>query len=947
MAEEIKRVISIDTKSSNKSINSLKKEVDELSASLNELEIGTKEYNDTLALLGKKQSELTTINDKIAQSSRTTAQRFESIAKISAGLASGYGAVTSAITLFGNESEDLTKVMVKLQSTIALVQGVGGLKDLLEELPVLGDWFKKLVGFINPFNTSLDTAAKNLNNIDIGKLKTLENITANGANININQTTNSNTTTTSSGFISPDNPEYSQNVDKSTSSTAAFAKEQDNLRGKLKTLNVAYSLENKQLSDLNLLRAKSLGTINGLKQAEEELEKQLKAGEISNTKYQLEIGRLTNARIKEEANLSRYNETIQASTDNLSRIKTNIDRTTTSIRSMGTATTALQKAGKGLKTILSTTGWIALATAIGVLIGKVISYVSSLKSAEKQAKEFRKAITETTNQIASKSIGVFKELQIAYEKVGDSADAKQEFLNKYADKIKETGLNINTVAQAEDAFINNTGNYVAALTARAKAQAIEEQAIKIYEEYLNKRSEIENKIEDTNFGEASAWQAFKATAMFWKDYQGQIYEYTKQNKENTYNELSDLNREIEERLRKMFEDVAELNKKYGGFFDIEVIKNNTTQAKEEINEFDVWLQNRLNAKDPVDELEDEYIRLLALAIKNNRSIEEVEAWHQEELKKIRDKAREDEENARKSAADKAWNDFQAELKRIRDLSSTSNLREPVEQTFQTTYTQGASKAFGLAGDYNGTGYKFTYQSRDDLNNQYKAQTEYNNELLRLTRERILQENELLNEQLSNEQLSADRRLEIERILDENKRALSDAEIKNEQANTQAYQHLQQARQQALQGTLSVASSVAGSMATIWGEESKVGKGFATAQALIDTYSAANSAYSAMAGIPIVGPALGAAAAAAAIAAGIANVKKIWEVDETSGASASGASASVSAPANLNTAPVEYTRNLLGDKETDQLNNPIKCYMLESEAREVMNKVQMVENNASF
>ena len=137
--EEIKRVISIDTKSSNKSINSLKKEVDELSASLNELEIGTKEYNDTLALLGKKQSELTTINDKIAQSSRTTAQRFESIAKISAGLASGYGAVTSAITLFGNESEDLTKVMVKLQSTIALVQGVGGLKDLLEELPVLGD----------------------------------------------------------------------------------------------------------------------------------------------------------------------------------------------------------------------------------------------------------------------------------------------------------------------------------------------------------------------------------------------------------------------------------------------------------------------------------------------------------------------------------------------------------------------------------------------------------------------------------------------------------------------------------------------------------------------------------------------------------------------------------------------------------------------------------------
>lgn len=353
---EIKKVISIDTKSSNKSINSLKKDIDALTNSLNDLEIGTKEYNETLSLLGKRQSEFNKINEQIARSSRTTAQRFESVAKISTGLASGYGAATAAITLFGKESEDLNKVMVKLQSSIALVQGIGGIKDLLEELPALGNWFKKLTDFISPFNTSLDTAAKNLNNIDIGKLKTLENITANGANININQTTNSNTTTTSSGFISPDNPEYSQNVDKSTSSTAAFIKEQDNLKKQLKTLNVAYALENKQLGDLELIRAKSLGTIEGLKQAEVELEKQFKAGAISSIKYQLEIGRLTTARIKEKENLLRYDESIKASNANLSRLRTNIDLTTTSIRSMGTATTALQKAGKGLKTILSTTG---------------------------------------------------------------------------------------------------------------------------------------------------------------------------------------------------------------------------------------------------------------------------------------------------------------------------------------------------------------------------------------------------------------------------------------------------------------------------------------------------------------------------------------------------------------------------------------------------------------
>lgn len=892
---EIKKVISVDTKSSNKSINSLKKDIDALTNSLNDLEIGTKEYNETLSLLGKRQSEFNKINEQIARSSRTTAQRFESVAKISTGLASGYGAATAAITLFGKESEDLNKVMVKLQSTIALVQGVGGIKDLIEELPALGNWFKKLVDYITPFNTGLDNAAKNLNNIDAAKLN---NIGTSVGNVG-----------TELGNIS----------------------------------KVVKDLEGANINFKG-------GMIQGVMGTPGEINSTNKS--VSNT---IPIVGKFNDTVKNSAN------SMKVTSEELERLKRNSPAIAAALNKQADAakgladgtsqaakvTTAFSKATTALKTIGNVTVWIALATAIGLAINKVIDYVSSIRTAAKEQEEFRKSITDATNQISSKSIAIFKELQIAYESVGDSADDKRKFIEQYSDKIKETGLNITDVKTAEDAFVNNTGNYVEALEARAKAQAIEQAAIKLYEEYLNKRTELENKIEDTNFGEASAWQAFKATAMFWKDYSNTIYEYTKQNKENTYKQLDDLNKDIEKRLRKLFEDVADTNKKYGGFFNIPTITKNTTEAKKVINEFDEWLQKRLEDKDPVDELEDEYIRLLALAIKYNRGIEEVEAWHQEELKKIRDKARADEEAKRKEDADKAWNDLQSELKRIRDLSSTSNLREPREQTFQTTYTQGISKAFGLAGDYEGTGYKFTYQSREDLENQYNAQIEYNNNLLALTQSRIEQENSLLNQQLMNEQLTAEQKQEIQRTLTENNIALSDAQLANEQANTQAYQNLQKARQQALQGTLSVASSIAGSMASIWGEESKVGKGFATAQALIDTYSAANSAYSAMAGIPIVGPALGIAAAAAAVVAGMANVKKIWEVDETSGASASSASASVAAPAALNTAPVEYTRNLLGDKETDLLNEPVKCYVVESDITNAQTKVAVTESNASF
>lgn len=915
---EIKKVISIDTKSSNKSINSLKKDIDALSSSLNDLEIGTKEYNETLALLGKRQSEFNKINEQIARSSRTTAQRFESVAKISTGLASGYGAATAAITLFGKESEDLNKVMVKLQSTIALVQGVGGIKDLLEELPTLGNWFKKLTDFISPFNTGLNNAAKNLNQIDTSKL--------NGIG-------------TSVGNVGTELGNISKVV-KDLEGTNI------NLRGGMVQGMLGTPAE---ISASNKSVSNTIPIIGKLGETAKKSFEEVKPTFTTVAEFLKEAAKETGTPAE------RMQKAAKRLGVDLAELKENVEKGIPTLRKGAEAQKAMAEASEqaasgvgkvktALKTIGNVTVWIALATAIGVAINKIIEYISSIKSAEKEAAEFRKSITDTTNQIASKSIAIFRELQIAYERVGDSADAKRKFIEQYSDKIKETGLNITDVKTAEDAFVNNTGNYVEALEARAKAQAIEQAAIKLYEEYLNKRTELENQISDTSFGEASAWQAFKATAMFWKDYSNTIYEYTKQNKENTYKQLDDLNKDIEKRLKKLFEDVADTNKKYGGFFNIPTITKNTTEAKKVINEFDEWLQKRLEDKDPVDELEDEYIRLLALAIKNNRSLEEVEAWHQEELKKIRDKAREDEENARKSAADKAWDDLQTELKRMRE--ARYDIKDPSLEIPKTQYTQGFAKIFGLSGE-------FSYSSKKDIEG-YKdrllgTDTEegsidkYNNQI----KTRLEEQKSFLLKQLENETLTADQRKLIKLELDSIDEQLTENEIDRENKKNKVRENVNKQYQESIKARLDLASKVAGSMATIWGEESKVGKGFATAQALIDTYSAANSAYSAMAGIPIVGPALGAAAAAAAIAAGIANVKKIWEVDETSGASASGVSASVSAPANLNTAPVEYTRNLLGDKETDQLNNPIKCYVVESDITSAQTKVAVTESNASF
>jgi hypothetical protein len=75
-----------------------------------------------------------------------------------------------------------------------------------------------------------------------------------------------------------------------------------------------------------------------------------------------------------------------------------------------------------------------------------------------------------------------------------------------------------------------------------------------------------------------------------------------------------------------------------------------------------------------------------------------------------------------------------------------------------------------------------------------------------------------------------------------------------------------------------AQDALGNLASLRNSKSKtafaVGKKAAIAEATVKTYLAATSAFASLAGIPIVGPILGAAAAAAAIAAGIVNVQKI-------------------------------------------------------------------------
>ncbi len=148
--------------------------------------------------------------------------------------------------------------------------------------------------------------------------------------------------------------------------------------------------------------------------------------------------------------------------------------------------------------------------------------------------------------------------------------------------------------------------------------------------------------------------------------------------------------------------------------------------------------------------------------------------------------------------------------------------------------------------------------------------------------------------------------------------------------------------------LDLASNAMGNLATIFGEESKAGKAAAIAQTTIETYKGATSAYSSLAGIPIVGPVLGGIAAAAAVAAGIANVKKITSIGPSVSGGKGGGPAAPSRPAPpsfnvVGAAPESQLAQTIGEREQQ----PVKAFVVSNDVTTAQSLDRNIIESASI
>lgn len=116
----------------NKTYDSSRAELAGMKKAMDNLDPSTKEYAQAFERAAQLTHELQDRQEMLKYASRDLGDQLSNIRGIASNMAAGFSAAQAAIGLFGGESEDVQKAMLKVQQAMALVQGLQGLDGLIK-----------------------------------------------------------------------------------------------------------------------------------------------------------------------------------------------------------------------------------------------------------------------------------------------------------------------------------------------------------------------------------------------------------------------------------------------------------------------------------------------------------------------------------------------------------------------------------------------------------------------------------------------------------------------------------------------------------------------------------------------------------------------------------------------------------------------------------------------
>ena len=133
--------------------NELGQQIDSINSKLKDMDASTGNFQRNVGDYANQFKEAFEEQQKSTQNVRLG---LDGLQKTAAGLASGYAAVQGTLNLLNIESTEFEKAMIQVQSAMAIAQGIGGMKDLIEGGGTLITVFKGAVTGVKSFITSLN-----------------------------------------------------------------------------------------------------------------------------------------------------------------------------------------------------------------------------------------------------------------------------------------------------------------------------------------------------------------------------------------------------------------------------------------------------------------------------------------------------------------------------------------------------------------------------------------------------------------------------------------------------------------------------------------------------------------------------------------------------------------------------------------------------------------------
>ena len=132
MAEEVAIDLNIKTGEAEKNTQSLKAKLKSLKQELAGLDEGSEAFNKIAKEAGAVQDKIGDLNKRVNNLASDT-RKLDVVVGVAQGIAGGFAAATGAAALFGVESEDLNKTLLKVQSSLALLNGVQQIANTLNK----------------------------------------------------------------------------------------------------------------------------------------------------------------------------------------------------------------------------------------------------------------------------------------------------------------------------------------------------------------------------------------------------------------------------------------------------------------------------------------------------------------------------------------------------------------------------------------------------------------------------------------------------------------------------------------------------------------------------------------------------------------------------------------------------------------------------------------------